>query len=143
MAKTLKFEIETYTVRVNQSGSENTNVINLVSTDQSHGIRYKATVLFFPKNPYAPETGQMKNLGGVNLEPISLAAFVDRSAFAGFYQVLSSEKPVSLEVEYEDDPSDPKSSFKYINRISLLTGDESPGDFEKLPVRFIKPIVKA
>ena len=140
MAKSLKFEIETYTVQLTQNTTQNSCVIKLVSTDQSHSIRFNATVLFFPKNPYAPNIGQMTNLGSTNFNPIGLAIYVERSAFAGFYQVLSSEKPVSLQVEYEDDPSDPKSTFKFITSATLLTGVESPGDFEKPLTIITKPI---
>ncbi|MBC3783878.1 hypothetical protein [Spirosoma utsteinense] len=140
MAKSVKFEIETYTVQLDQNATQNSFVLQLVSPDQSHGIRYKATVLFFPKNPYAPNIGQIGNLGGLNFNPISLAIFFDRSVFAGFYQVLSSEKPVSLQVQYEDDPSDPKSTFKFITAATLLTGVEMPGDFEKPLTIIAKPI---
>jgi hypothetical protein len=141
MAKSVKFEIETYTVQLTQNTTQHSSVIQLVSPDQSHGIRYKATILFFPKNPYAPNVGQMSNLGGTNFDPINLAISFERSALAGFYQVLSSEKPVSLQVLYEDDPSDPKSTFKFITSATLLTGVESPGDFEKPLTIIAKPIL--
>jgi hypothetical protein len=141
MAKSLKFEIETYSVQLSQSTNQYSSVLQLVSPAQSHGIRYKATVLFFPKNPYAPNVGQMSNLGGLNFDPIGLAISFNQSAFSGFYQVLSSEKPVSLQVQYEDDPSDPKSTFKFITSATLLTGVESPGDFEKPLTIIAKPIL--
>lgn len=140
MAQSIKFEIENYKVQLNQSSSQNSSVINLVSINQSHGIRYHATVLFFPKNPYSPYIGQATNVGATNFDPIKLSISFDRSAFAGFYQVLSSEKPVSMQVDYEDDPTDPKSTFKFITSAMLFTGVEMPGDFEKPATIITKPI---
>lgn len=140
MAQSIKFEIESYKAQLTQSGSQNSSVINLTSVDQSHGIRYHATVLFLPMNPYSPNVGQAGNVGSTNFDPIKLSISFDRSAFAGFYQVLSSEKPVSMQVNYEDDPNDPKSTFKFITSAMLFTGVEMPGDFEKPATIIMKPI---
>ena len=140
MAKSIKFEIESYKVQLNPSGSQHSSVINLISVNLSHNIRCHATVLFLPKNPYGSHAGQATNVEAKNFDPIKFSIFCDRSTFAGFYQVLSTEKPVSMQVDYEDDPDDPKGTFKFITSAMLFTGTEMPGDFEKPATIIMKPI---
>jgi hypothetical protein len=131
---TSDFVIETYKVRVTQNLSANNRFIDLVSVDLSHGIRYNAQIMFMDSNPFESRgnIGRATNLGGENFDPIILGIWFHESYFDGFYQVLSSEKPVSFRFIYQASPS----TTKNITSATLLTGFESPGDFETFAAIF-------
>jgi hypothetical protein len=128
------FEIESYKVSVNQTLEGNQKTIRILSPDLSHGIRFDATLLFLSKNPYQQQgsLGQVSNLGGTNFNPIGLATWFESQSFDGFYQILSSEKPVFFTFSYEKD-----GNLGDIVQARLSTNSEQPGDFEK-PLTIVK-----
>ena len=126
-----EFAIESYRVKIDQHLTGNGRFINLTSPDLGHGIRYKAIILFVDQNPFASQghMGMIRNFGALNFDPVSVVAWFSESYFAGFYQVLSTEKPVTLKLTYADTS---ETTTKDIRWASLFTGVEYPGDYEEL-----------
>lgn len=133
---TQTFEIESYKVTIDQQLDSYTKSIKLLSTDQSHGIRFDVTLLFLVKNPYKSQgsIGQVVNFGGTNFDPIGLALWIDIQNFESFYQVMSSEKPVYLTFTYSS-----KEAVSEVTHVRLTTDKEMPGDFEQPKVVRIPP----
>jgi hypothetical protein len=122
------FEIESYKISIVQNLDSYTKTIKLLSTNQSHGIRFDVTLLFLAANPYKNQgtIGQVSNFGGTNFDPIGLAVWVDIKNFESFYQVMSSEKPVYLSFNAVT-----PEVIADVDMVRLTTDTEKPGDFEQ------------
>jgi hypothetical protein len=134
--KTGKFTVESYEVSVSQTTDGLRRTVSLTSPDLSHGIRYKAVLLFFKTNFASPSVGHANNLGGANFDPRSITAWGDNTLFDSFYAILSTESPVTFEFTYEIDSAMPNEDQKELTSYRLFSGKETPGDFEKAS-RFI------
>ena len=126
-----EFAIESYKVKIDQHRTGNGRFINLTSPDLGHGIRYKAQILFVDQNPFKSQgyIGMMSNFSALNYDPVNVVVWFHESYFSGFYQVLSTEKPVTLKLYYDDTS---ETTTKDIRWASLYTGVEYPGDYEEL-----------
>lgn len=134
--KTEKFTVESYEVSVSQSTDGLRRTVSLTSPDLSHGIRYKAVLLFFKTNFASPNVGHANNLNGANFNPRSITAWGDNTLFDSFYAILSTESPVTFEFDYRIDSAAPNEDEKDLTTYRLFSGKETPGDFEKVS-RFI------
>lgn len=130
-SKTETFTVESYEVSVSQATDGLRRIVTLTSPDLSHGIRFKATLLFFKTNFASPSVGHANNLGGTNFNPRSVTAWGDNTLFDSFYAVLSTEAPVTFEFTYEIDSASPNEDQKDVRDYRLFSGKETPGDFEK------------
>lgn len=129
--KSDKFTVKSYKLWTSQGSDMVRRTIELVSGDIGHGIYFKVILVSLPKNVYGPEVGQMDNYQATNFNPVSIAAWIDPLVFDSFYAVLSGESPVTFRFEYVVDPAKPNDTFKAIWSVSLTTGTETPGDYEK------------
>ena len=136
MAGSHKFEIKTYKVTIDQSYNGHSRHISLISKELSHKIYYKASILFDAQN-YGWEKlngiGMVVNFGGLNYDPVQLSIVSNLTVFDGFYQVLSTEKPLSLHFGYTNLPNDtnPNNPSKLLTWMRLETDlEETPGDNE-------------
>ncbi|WP_192579046.1 hypothetical protein [Fibrisoma limi] len=130
--KTASFTVESYDVTVNQATDGNRRVIHLTSPDLSHGIRFKAWILFFKTNFSGSASARhVNNLEGTNFDPRQITVWGDPSLFDGFYAVLNSESPVTFSFDYEVGSSQPNEDQKDIRSYQLFTSKETPGDFEQ------------
>ena len=136
--KVVQFTVESYDVSISQGSDGIRRIINLLSTDQSHGIRFKVKILFWKTNFIAPSVGQINNLDGANFNARELMAWGDNALFDSFYATLSTESPVTFEFTYGIDSQNPKEDPKDVQSYRLFTGKEVPGDFEKTFTVFSK-----
>ncbi|AUD00845.1 hypothetical protein [Spirosoma pollinicola] len=128
------FQIESYQVYVTQGRTDFNRSIKLTSPDLSHGIRVRASVFFQDSNLFQKwkGVGKITNVGGENFDGSDIQVVCNPSLFDGFYQVLSSEKPVYLSYVYENWPEEPKGTTKLITQVTLKTDTEMPGDYESM-----------
>lgn len=136
MANLIKFQIQSYKVEVQQDAQFSRRKLELTSVAlPPHNIIDKAFILFVNnpfEDPQFPNSiGLGFNVEALNFNGSQLNLSADLSVFDGFYQVLSTEKPVFLECNYEPLPTGPKSTTKVVTAMRLTTGMEFPGDFEK------------
>lgn len=129
--KTEKFTVESYEVSVSQATDGLRRTLSLTSPDLSHGIRYKAVLLFFKTNFSQSGIGHANNLGGANFNPRSITAWGDNTLFDSFYAVLCTEAPVTFEFTYQVDSAALNEDEKDLTSYRLFSGKETPGDFEK------------
>lgn len=123
--KSEQFQVESYTVSVDQILDSVERTLTLTSSPSPKGIRTKATILFRTTNPFTPI------IGAVDTTSIELIAWANASLFNGLYAVLLMEKPVTATYGYKVDSSKPKETVWDMDSIGLQTTTEVPGDFEK------------
>lgn len=131
---TEKFIVKSYQLWSSGTDTGITRQINLVSESVHETIFFDVTLISMPKNPWNGRIGIVTNFGAANFDPIPIVAWVDPNLFDSFYAVLSGESPVSFSFEYMIDPAKPNSTSNKLRSVSLKTGVEEPGDFEKTGV---------
>ncbi|GAB3721256.1 hypothetical protein [Spirosoma lituiforme] len=130
-----KFKIESYKVTSYQYSTwDFTNEIKVLSEVMPFGARYSAQLIFEKDNSYQSDN----RLGYVKLPPASKPGSIteivvecNKENFPGFYQILSTEKPVYLFIAYEDKLATKPANSHFIFQMQLSTDTELPGDFEK------------
>jgi hypothetical protein len=126
----IKFEIETYKVSIYHDFDLRYE-IKIVSKSLINGKKYNARVLFDDPKPDQKRIGYIINSSGLGPEQVDIVFDIDQDGFSGFYQVLSTEKPVYLSVAFEETISDKPKNSQPVFHIQLTTDAEVPGDFEK------------
>lgn len=123
------FEVESYTVLANQSGTGADGAwraIELTSTSMRHGIRNHAIVFFFEQPGFF---GLVRNVDQLNYNGHLVDARCRKADFRDFYELLRSEKPINFGYTYDEAEADPgRPGTRNLLHVRLFTGLEPPGE---------------
>ena len=117
------FEVETYTVLTNQSGTSSDGswrTIVLSSTPSFHGNRHRASIYFVEPPPNA--------LGGASFiaGTFSIGVLCRKADFGVWYDMLRNEKPVKFSFAYDGPEFDPNQPNRLLLQVQLHTGEQEP-----------------
>jgi hypothetical protein len=125
------FELETYSVLTSHGGGGLTyRALGLVSKPLAHGIRPMAT-LYYMESPPA-HAGWVHNVDQPNFNGQAVYAYSRLTNFADVYDIVRSEKPISVSYFYAGPDFDPSQPVRSLSFIQVYTGlAEPPGEGPK------------
>jgi hypothetical protein len=90
-----QFEIETYRVNTRRA-TPSRRRIELVSVQEFHGIRNRATLWFRDDSDLPGSLGTVFNYQALNFNGVTVVAYFPMSDYRDIYESLQTEKPVFL-----------------------------------------------